>query len=61
MNDFVIVEGEYPRLPELLLEEAPGFGASAEYARLHPSDRDNASVVCGAFMRYVERSDGDDR
>ena len=55
MGDFEIIEGEYPRVPDLLLEEAPGFRGSDEYARLHPSDHELPSVVVGAFMQYVER------
>jgi hypothetical protein len=55
MGDFVIADREYPRLPELLLEEAPGFGDSEEYRRLDPGDLALPSIVCGAFTRYVER------
>lgn len=35
MTDFVIRKGEYPRLLELILEWAPAFRDSDEYARLH--------------------------
>lgn len=55
MSDFVIIEPEYPRLLELLLEEAPSFGESEEVARLEPNERALPSVVGGAFKRYVER------
>jgi hypothetical protein len=55
MGDFVMADREYPRLPELLLKEAPGFGDSDEYGRLDPGDSALPSVVAGAFTRYVER------
>jgi hypothetical protein len=59
MGEFQIIEGEYPRVPELLVQEAPGFAASEEYAGLHPSDHGLPTVVTGAFMRYVERLHGE--
>ena len=55
MGKFVITDREYPRLPELLLEVAPGFGGSPELRRLDSADWALPSVVCGAFARYVER------
>lgn len=54
-----MADREYPRLPELLLEAAPGFGDSEEYLRLDPGDLVLPSVVCGAFTRYVERLHSD--
>ena len=49
VGDFTIIDREYPRLPGLLVSEAPAFGESEEFLRLEPS------VVAGAFRRYVER------
>jgi hypothetical protein len=55
MSDFVIVDREYPRITELLLEQAPSFGKSMEFLELEPPDLELPSVVCGAFRRYVQR------
>lgn len=55
MGDFVILDREYPRITELLLEYAPSFGESTEFLELEPPDLDLPSVVCGAFRRYVQR------
>ncbi len=55
MGDFVIIDREYPRLAELLVEHAPSFGASDEFLQLERQDLELPSVVCGAFRRFVER------
>ena len=55
VGDFTIIDREYPRLPGLLVSEAPAFGESEEFLRLEPSDLTLPSVVAGAFRRYVER------
>jgi hypothetical protein len=54
-RDFVIREQEYPRVPELLLEEAPLFRDSEDYRQLDSVDLALPSVVMGAFRQYVER------
>jgi hypothetical protein len=53
--DFNIVDREYPRLPDLLVGEAPAFGESEEFQGLGHEDLTLPSVVAGAFRRYVER------
>jgi hypothetical protein len=55
MGDFVVVDREYPRIRELLLEQAPSFGESTEFLELEPPDLELPSVICGAFRRYVQR------
>lgn len=55
MGDFVVIDREYPRLAELLVEHAPSFGESAEFRELERQDLELPSVVCGAFRRFVER------
>lgn len=55
MGDFAGMNREYPRLPDLLVEEAPSFADSEEARRLERDDWSLPSVVCGAFTRYVER------
>lgn len=54
VGDFTILDREYPRLPDLLVSEAPAFGESEEFLRLEPPDLTLPSVVAGAFRRYVE-------
>jgi hypothetical protein len=55
MPEFVILDREYPRITQLLLEHAPSFGESVEFHELDPPDLDLPSVVCGAFRRFVQR------
>ena len=55
MTDFTRVDREYDRLPALLVDNAPGFAESEEYARLDPNDLELPTVVCGAFNRYFCR------
>lgn len=61
MGDFVILNREYPRITELLLEQAPSFGESSEFTALERSDLELPSVVCGAFRRYVQRVQCEER
>jgi hypothetical protein len=49
------MDREYPRLPDILVEEAPSFADSEEARRLERGDWSLPSVVCGAFTRYIER------
>jgi hypothetical protein len=55
VGDFIIVPGEYERIPDLLLSEAPAFGTSDEFQSLQPDDLALPGVVLGAFRRYVQR------
>ncbi len=55
MGDFVILDREYPRIAELLLEQAPSFSESSEFTELEAADLELPSVVCGAFRRYAQR------
>jgi len=56
MSDFVVVSRDYPRLAQLLVEQAPSFEGSPEFRGLGPSDLEIPSVVCGAFRRFVEHA-----
>jgi hypothetical protein len=55
VSDFEIVDREYPRLPDVLVGEAPAFAESEEFRQLEQPDLTLPSVVAGAFGRYVER------
>lgn len=58
MPDFVLIDGKFPHLPTFIVQHAPAFADSDEFARLSASEREAPSLVAGAFTRYVSRSYG---
>ena len=49
-------QGEYSRVPQLLARDIPGFPESQEYKSLGSHDLELPGVVCGAFARFLTRT-----
>ncbi len=46
---------EYSHLPQLLVQQVPGFAESPEYKALGSADLQLPGVVCGAFAQFLSR------
>lgn len=55
MGSFVLLESDYPRVPDLLLSQVRGFSDSLEYERLNATERGLPGVVAAAFARFFVR------
>ncbi len=55
MGRHVLVESEYPKVPEVLLSTVENFGDSLEYEQLGEAERQLPGVVAASFTRFFMR------
>ena len=55
MSNFVLVDSNYDRVPQLICEVVNGFTNSPEYALLAESEREVPGLVCAALTRFLVR------
>jgi len=55
MGSFVLVEPDYPKVPDILLSTAQGFADSPEYDGLNDRERQLPGVVAASFTRFFVR------